>query len=101
MSPVYWYGFSTQLKAAVDKFYAYAVPFRKKEMAVKGSYLLMCAGEPDMEVFDGSVATYKGIIGFQKWENLGTLLVPGVYEKGDIENSGLLPEAYELGKGVK
>lgn len=101
VSPVYWYSFTTQIKAAIDKFVAYAVPFRKKEMSIKGGYLLMCAGDTDMEVFDGSVATYKGILGFQKWENLGMLLAPGIYEKGDIENSGFLAEAYELGKGVK
>ena len=101
VAPVYWFGMPAQLKAAIDRFYAYVVPFRKKEMRIKASCLLMCAGDPDLKVFDGSVTTYKAIAEYMQWEDLGALRIPGVFETGAIEHSGLLDQAYAMGKSIK
>ena len=50
-TPLYWYSFPTQIKAAIDKFYSFIIG--KKDVPIKECMLLSC-GDPggDMFCFD-------------------------------------------------
>ena len=62
-TPLYWFGFSSQIKAAIDRLYAYESPRRLRSLNVAESVLLACAGEPsDAHVFDGLVSTFASMI---------------------------------------
>ncbi|MDL2210814.1 flavodoxin family protein, partial [Desulfovibrio sp. OttesenSCG-928-O18] len=50
-SPVYWFGFSTQLKSAVDKFYAMVRETCPTPLKIKDAILLLVAGDEDEAVF--------------------------------------------------
>ena len=43
---------------------------------------------------------YQMVLDFFKPESIGTVLVRGVKDMGDIENSSALEEAYELGASI-
>lgn len=99
-TPVYWFGFSTQLKSAVDKFYSMVRESCPSPLRIRDAVLLLVAGDEDEAVFAGSIATYKGIADYLKWRDAGILAVPGVYAKGDIAGSPYLDKAERLGKSL-
>jgi len=85
-SPVYYFGFSAQIKAVIDRLYA------KENVGnnVSQCALLTVAMDTDDSVFDPIVANYKAIISYLKWEDAGIIAVGGVGAAGDIcENEGL------------
>lgn len=98
VSPLYWFTFSAQIKAAVDKFYSYMSPRRKTELSIKEGALLMC-GEGGEECFKGPVETFKGICDYLKWKNRGMIIVPHINAKGDILGNAALRETEKLGAG--
>lgn len=99
-TPLYWFGFSAQLKAAVDKLYAYMSPNRKAELKIAESVLLVTAEGDDEDLFDGAVATYLGISDYLQWNNLGIITVPEVNNKGDIIDNPALDDAEALGANL-
>jgi multimeric flavodoxin WrbA len=99
-SPLYWFGMSTQIKAPIDKLYAYVREACLRPLKIKESVLLVCGGDEDIQVFDGIIGTYKGIYKYMKWENKGIIAVPDVYELGDIVGREALAQARELGSSI-
>ena len=98
--PVYWFTFSTFLKAAVDKLYSYYGHFSKKKLPIKESVLLMSAEDTDENVFSSSVKSYGSIADLCGWENKGEVLVAGVNKAGEIRNTDGLARAEKLGLGI-
>lgn len=96
VSPLYWFGFSAQLKAALDKMYAFIVVGRP--LPVKECLLLACAGTDDEKDFTGMLDSYRRIAAYQKWQDRGWLLVPKVFAKDDILNTDALEKAERLGR---
>jgi len=92
-SPVYFYGISAQLKAIVDRLHT---PMRNTFRIKKLGLLLVGAAElPNL--FDPILMQYQMVLDFFKLESIGTVLVQGVKDIGDIENNYVLKEANELG----
>ena len=95
-SPVYFYGISAQLKAIVDRLHT---PMRNTFHIKKLGLLLVGAAElPNL--FDPIIMQYQMVLDFFKLESIGMVLVRGVKEIGDIDDSPALKEAYELGTSI-
>lgn len=95
-SPVYFYGISAQLKAIVDRLHT---PMRNTFHIQKLGLLLVGAAElPNL--FDPIIIQYQMVLEFFKLESIGTVLVRGVKDIGDIENNHALKEAFELGASI-
>lgn len=95
-TPLYWFAFPVQIKAAIDKLYAFIVG--EKPLKIKESVLLVCAETDDMEGFDGIKRSYELIANYMKWQDKGQLLVPNVNKIGDILRTDALETAKELGR---
>ncbi|QDR78942.1 flavodoxin family protein [Sporomusa termitida] len=99
-SPLYWFGVSSHLKAAIDKFYAYTRPGCKRPLKIKESLLLICGADEGLGVFTGAIETYKGIVDYMKWQDKGILAVPSVSAKGAIVHTEALKQAEKLGAEI-
>ena len=98
-TPLYWFTMSAQLKAAVDKLYAYMQPNAKRKLKIKECVLLCTAeGTEEDGDFEGLKATYKSIADYLKWTDRGRVLAGKTWEAGAIINTGKLKEALALGK---
>ena len=95
-SPVYFYGLSAQLKAVIDRFHN---PIRDT-FHIKKMALLLVGAATLPELFDSIVTQYQLCLNFFKLEDAGHVLVRGVKDKGDINNSKALTEAFLLGKSL-
>ena len=97
-SPLYFYSFTAQIKAAIDKMYSLYVG--ERPLKVNETMLLACA-ETDVEKdFDGMVRSYEIMADFLKWENKGHILAVNVSGKGDINGKPILEEVKALGRNA-
>lgn len=95
-TPLYWYSFPTQIKAAIDKFYSFIIG--KKDVPIKECMLLSCGELEDPHVFDGIVRSFELIAQDRGWKKRGHYLVNSVNEKGAISNTEHLQKIYDIGK---
>ena len=95
-TPLYWFTFPVQLKAAIDKFYSFIIG--KRPLQVKECVLLVCGGDTDLHSFDGVVTSYKLIADFLKWKDSGIIIVTGLHDKDEILKTDGLQRAEALGK---
>ena len=92
-SPVYFYGISAQLKTLVDRLHT---PMRNRFKIRKlGLILVGAAALPDL--FDPILLQYRMILRFFHLEDIGTVLVRGAKDKGDVLQGDGLKQAYALG----
>ena len=91
------YGISAQLKAIVDRLHT---PMRNTFHIRKLGLLLVGAAQlPNL--FEPIIMQYQMVLDFFKLESIGTVLVRGVKDIGDLEGHTALEEAYELGVSLK
>ena len=95
-SPVYFYGISAQLKAVIDRFHN---PIRDS-FHIKKMALLLVGAASLPELFNAVLTEYNLCLNFFNLEDAGKVLVRGVKDKGDINNTDALNEAYTLGLSI-
>lgn len=94
-SPSYYFGWTSQLKAIIDRFYASA-----EEYPITSAALLMVLGGDVETDAAAALVNYKSVISYLNWKDKGTVIVGGVMDRNDIiGNPGLL-EAEELGMNI-
>jgi multimeric flavodoxin WrbA len=99
-SPVYFWGFTAQLKAAWDRFYAYCRGEGKKRMAIRESLLLLVLGDTEDATYRHAAGIYKDIAGYLGWRDRGIIVAKGVNGKTDITRHEALLQAAELGRSL-
>lgn len=97
-TPLYWFNMSAQIKAVIDRLYAYTA--KKPLTNIKESMLLVVAETGDEADFNGLIETYKVICRYINWEDKGILTVPKVWAKGDILKTDALERAKELAASI-
>ena len=97
-TPLYWFSFPSQLKAAIDKLFSFIIG--QKPLKIKECALLVCAGDTNNSSFEGIVASYKLIAGHMGWKDDGSILVPGILAKDDILKTDGLKRAEKLGGSI-
>lgn len=95
-SPVYFYGLSAQMKAAMDRLHT---P-RRNDFKVKGLVLLAVGAMELPNLFDSVNAQYDSILSFFKLKDYGRVLVGGVKEPGDIRGRKELDDAENIGRSI-
>lgn len=95
-SPMYYFGFSAQLKATIDRFYALNGALHVKK---KCAFLMAYANTSKKDA-EAMTAHYRTIADYMGWENVGTIIAPGIWTAGSIKGSGYEKKAYELGKSL-
>lgn len=95
-SPVYYFGVTAQIKLAIDRFFA----LLEVGMPVKRAALLMTCGDPSEAAAASSVSMFRQICEYQKWEEAGVVIAPGLQNPGEIEGRAELEQAEGLGKSI-
>lgn len=96
-SPVYYFGFSAQIKAIIDRFYALGT----KPCPVKSAILLATFGGQSMESDAPAIlVNYNILTDYLQWQNKGIISVGDLMEKDDILNHPALIDAETLGASL-
>lgn len=96
--PVYWYSIPAQIKCVIDRIFSFVVG--GKDIAGKECALITCCEEDDMSVMDGVRIPIERSAALLKWKMVGEVLVPGVLNIGDIENTDDCEQAAALAEKI-
>ena len=95
-SPVYFYSIDAQLKAVIDRTVARWLEVKNKEF-----YYIMTAADEDKSSMDTTLACFRGYADCVNGaKEMGVIYAKGVYERGEINGTPFIQQAYEMGKGV-
>lgn len=95
-SPSYYFGWTAQLKAIVDRFYASG----QRPFPITSSALLVAMGGDPKTDAAAAVVNYRSVIDFLQWQDKGMVLAGKVMDRDDIVGTPALLEAEELGKNI-
>lgn len=97
VTPMYYFGFSSQIKSVIDRFYA----INEK---IKGSYkktaFIMAYADTSEKDAEAMISQYRLMADYLGWEDVGTVVAPGMWIASDVRGSKYAKEAYELGKSL-
>lgn len=80
-SPIYYHGFSGQLKCVIDRFYSAAYPQKPKYLTKVA--MILSSGDSDM--YDGAIFSHQGdFMDYLGLESMGVFTSHG-YENGSAE----------------
>ncbi|WP_139317743.1 flavodoxin family protein [Parabacteroides timonensis] len=96
-TPMYYFGFSSQLKAAIDRFYALN---GKIKGAAKQSALLMAYADTDPKEAEPMISHYHTLLRYLGWKDRGTVVARGMWPAGAVNGTEYSRRAYELGRNV-
>ena len=96
--PVYWYSIPSQIKAVIDRIYSLVVG--GKDISRKECALIACCEENDLTVLDGVRIPMERTAALNKWKMVGEVLVPGVLNIGDINNTDGCARAAALAEKI-
>lgn len=95
-SPVYFYSVSAQLKTVFDRTVAIF-----PTLTNKAYYFLMTMADDEAANAAGTIQAMQGFLDCYDGSTLrGTLVAPGVYERGDVVKTPYVEQAYQLGRTV-
>jgi len=93
-TPVYFYTVCGQMKTLIDRCCA-----RYLEMAHKEFYFLLTAAEESIPMMERTVECFRGFLDcLEEPVERGAVYGVGAWQKGEIEGTPALREAYELGR---
>lgn len=95
-SPVYFYSIDAQMKAVIDRTLAQWTKIKNKDF-----YYILTAAEFTDTVMDCSLECFRGLAAcLSGSKEMGVIYGKGVYEPGEVKNTPLIQEAYEMGSNV-
>jgi multimeric flavodoxin WrbA len=92
-SPVYYWSVTSQLKRVIDRTYA----LLKEGSAIKRAALLVTCGDDTNEAAEPSIAMFRQICAFLKWQEAGIIVAPRIHDPRDIDGRPELEQARQLG----
>ena len=95
-SPVYYFSVSAQLKTAIDRMYV----LLKVTTPVKKAALLLTCGATTNDAAEPSIAMFHHIASYQKWEEAGIVVAPGLHVPGEIDGYPELAAAEKIGQEI-
>lgn len=95
-SPVYFYSIDAQMKALIDRCVAQWTKIKNKEF-----YYIMTAAENSNTVMDCTLECFRGFAEcLQGSVEKGVIYGKGFYNAGEVKNSPVMLEAYNMGKNI-
>ena len=95
-TPMYYFGFSAQLKTVIDRFYAINGQIhRPKKAALLMTYANTAASEAEP-----IKKHYETLLNYLGWQDVGQVIASGIWPVGAVNNTDYPQQAYELGKNL-
>ncbi len=97
VTPIYYFGFSAQIKGAIDRFYSRNGQIQRKHLK---SAFIATAWNNDNQVMQGIEKHIEILIDYLNLDNAGMILAKGYGYVGASTEKHYMDEAYRLGKSV-
>ena len=94
-TPLYYFGFSAQIKTVIDRFYS-----RTGSLHNKKSILMATAWDSKDWTMSSLVQHYETLVKYMNWQDCGKVLAVGCGTRSMIESSEFPEIAFNLGKSI-
>lgn len=98
VTPIYYFGFSAQMKVFIDRFYA--VNARLRAQTEKKAILLCAGGGKEEWIPDGILANYHTMLRYLHWVSLGNVCALACHVKEHLADSAYPDAARKLGENL-
>lgn len=95
VTPMYYFGFSAQLKKVIDRFYA--INGKIKGDSKKSAFIMAYANTSAKDA-QPMIAHYQTLVDYLGWKDVGQVIAPGMWTEGEVNNTTYADKAYQLGK---
>jgi len=95
VTPLYYYGFSAQLKTVIDRFYSRTGSIHRKK-----SMLMATAWNSANITFNSLQEHYDTLVRYMEWQDVGRVLGYGCGSRSAIEGSEFPEQAFAIGKNL-
>ncbi len=100
-TPVYWYGPTALMKLFLDRFVYFNCPENRKKIQGKKAVIVIPYEEESIDTAVPVLMLFEKSFRYLEMDLVGSIIVPGVSEKGDIfQKRNRLEEAYDMGKSI-
>lgn len=96
-TPMYYFGFSSQLKTVIDRFYALNGQIKGVS---KLSAFLMAYANTDPKEAEPMTSHYHTLLHYLGWKDCGIVVAPGMWPMGAVNGTKYDRAAYELGRNL-
>ena len=96
-APLYYFGMPSQLKAVVDRFHAFSSELKRGNRRI--CLLAVCADQKP-EGMEALKIHFERIASYLGWEDGGSVLALGCFDRADLEKTDYPRQAWELGRGL-
>lgn len=97
VTPLYYFGMSTQLKTVIDRFYSFNGELTSRNL--KTALIVAAWDDKDWTMKDIK-SHYEPLCRYLKFQNMGQILGTGCGTVSMTKGSGFPEKAYELGKSL-
>lgn len=98
VSPLYYFGFSAQIKAFIDRFYAVNGILRTQ--TEKKAILLTAGGGKEEWIMDGILANYHTMLRYLHWTSVGEVCALACHQKEHLAATEYPEAARKLGQAL-
>jgi multimeric flavodoxin WrbA len=95
VTPLYYYGFSAQIKTVIDRFYSRTSAIHRKK-----SMLMATAWNSSDITFNALQEHYNTLVRYMEWQDVGRVLGYGCGSRSAIEGSEFPEQAFRIGKSL-
>ncbi len=96
-TPLYYFGFSAQIKTIIDRFYG----INSQLYVPKRAMLIATAWNSSPDTMPALAHHYETLVNYMGWTDAGQILAIGCGTRGAAETSEFPQKAYELGRSIK
>lgn len=96
-TPLYYYGFSAQLKTVIDRFCAFNMSLQRKNLK---SALIAVSWNDDDWTMQALKLHYETLVKYLNFNDVGQVLGVGCGTPAMTENSEFVKRAYEFGRNI-
>lgn len=97
VTPLYYFGFSAQLKTVIDRFYSFNGKLTSKKLKTA---LIAAAWDSNTWTMEDIKAHYETLCRYLDFENMGEIMGTGCGTVSMTKNTRFPEEAYEFGKQI-
>ncbi|MBQ7705273.1 MAG: flavodoxin family protein [Selenomonadaceae bacterium] len=95
VTPLYYYGFSAQLKTVIDRFYS-----RTERLHRKKSIIMATAWNSADWTMTALKTHYETLVRYMEWQDVGQVWAVGCGYRSAVENSEFGDAAYRIGASL-
>lgn len=97
VTPVYFCGFTAQLKTVIDRFYSFSSNLRTRGLK---AVLIAASADKGDWMMDAVRIQYESMCRYLNMQDCGTVLATGCPSTGSASASAFMEEAYRLGRSL-